>query len=146
MNIVIIEHPFVGNVGSHATDAFLTFQGHLFKKLCSLFALKKQILYGRFTFCQTIQHWFDLQFAFFGRGEVAMCHFSLYLLDLIPKIHDLSPVITRVKKSCSLAILSRRLKDRCFFRLSFCPIWRFCSFLGAGLSHVQMFSQNLDEW
>lgn len=109
--VVMMEHSFVCKVWSYAfsepiKDIFINNSVH------SLSWRKKFLV--NFVFCQkTNQHWNQIHlliWAFFGRGEFLVCHSSLCLLVSwsYSKIHDSSPVITRLNKSCSLVILSSR--------------------------------------
>jgi len=64
--------------------------------------------------------------AFLGRGDFAVCHSRLwrFVSGSYSKIHDSSPVITRLKNSGSLSRQSRRSRHTSL-RLAFCSVVRF---------------------
>lgn len=142
----MIEHPFVCIIWSHANNPFSEPFKDVFIKRTWL-----TICPGGTNSLQTIsllskkQININLIFnliilAFFGRGEFAVCHFLLYLLvsGSYSKIHNSSPVIIRLTKSCSLVIFSRRSRNL-FFRMSLLNYEDFWH----DLLHAQMFCQTL---
>ena len=64
--------------------------------------------------------------SFLGRGEFVVCHSRLgrFVSGSYSKIHDSSPVITRLKNSGSLSRPSRRSRHTSL-RLAFCSVVRF---------------------
>lgn len=93
------------------------------------------------------QLWFNFRFVhssfLWSRRVCGVPLFTLpFGLRIIFKNPCSSLVVTRPKKSCSLAILSRRSRHL-FFRICFCSIVFFRHHFGTDISHVQMFSQNL---
>ena len=63
--------------------------------------------------------------AFFGHGELLVCHSELCrcVSGLYSKIHVYSPVMTCLKKVLSLSMRSRRSRHT-FLRVSFCSLVR----------------------
>ena len=106
------------------------FQGLPDKEFDWQFVLVAQIPCGRSPDCQKKPTCIDLILdllilAFLGRGEFAVCHFRIWLFvsGSYSKIHDSSPVITRLKNSGSLSRRSKRSRHT-FLRLAFCSVLR----------------------
>ena len=78
--------------------------------------------------------------AFLGREEFAVCHSRLwrFVSGSYCKIHDSSPVITRLKNSGSLSRQSRRSRHTSL-RLAFCSVVRF---FGTILAHTFLLSKS----
>ena len=78
-----------------------------------------------------------LLLAFLGRGNFAVCHSRLwrFVSWSYCKIHDLSPVIMRLKNSGSLSRRSRRSRHTSL-RLAFCSVF------GTILAHTFLMSKS----
>jgi len=78
--------------------------------------------------------------AFLGRGQFAVCHARLwrFVSGSYSKIHDSSPVLTRLKNSGSLLRRSRRSRHTSL-RLAFCSVVRF---FGTILAHNFLMSKS----
>ena len=122
---------------AHVPPFSWVFQGLTDKMLDWQFVLVAQIPCGHSPNCQkTNEHWLVLDLlilAFLGRGEYAVCHSRLwrFVSGSYSKIHDSSPVITRLKNSGSLSRRSKRSRHTSL-RLAFCSVVRF---FGTILAH-----------
>ena len=115
---------------AHVPPFSWVFQGLPHKKFDWQFVLVAQIPFGRSPDCQKKKkHGFDFGFAhsrFLGTGEFAVFHSRLwrFVSGSYSKIHDSSPVITRLKNSGSLSRRSRRSRHTSL-RLVFYSVLRF---------------------
>jgi len=127
---------------AHMSPLSWVFQGLPDKNFDWQFVLLAQIPRGRSPDCQkSIDLILDLLIrAFLGRGEFAVCHSRLWRFVSGPysKIHDLSPVITRLKNSGCLSRRSRRSRHTPL-RLAFCSVVRF---FGTILAHTFLMSKS----
>jgi len=128
---------------AHVPPFSWVFQGLPDKKSDWQFVLVAQIPCGRSPDCQkkiSIDLILDLLIlAFLGREEFAVCHSLLwrFVSGSYSKVHDSSPVITRLKNSGSLSRRSRRSRHTSL-RLAFCSVVRFFGTILAHFSHVQI--------
>ena len=129
--VVVVQHPSACNAWSHtchpSPESFKDFP--IRSLIDSLSWWLKFLVDDPLTVEKTNEHRFDFGFvllAFLGRGEFAVCHSRLwrFVTGSYSKIHDSSPVITRLKNSGSLSRRSRRSR-RASLRLAFCSVVRF---------------------
>ena len=129
--VVVVQHPSAFNAWSHTCHHFPeSFKDYPIKSLIdSLSWWHKFLVDDPLTLKKkmSIDLILDLPIlAFFGPGEFAVCHSQLwrFVLGLYCKIHDSSPLITRLKNSGSLSRQSRRSRNTSL-RLAFCSVVRF---------------------
>src|SRR5215469_9290218 len=129
----MVQHPSVCNAWSHMCHPFPeSFKDFPIKTLIdSLSWWYKFLVDDPLTVKKTNERGFDFGFAHSrflgtGRGEFAVCHSRLWRIvsGSYSKIHDSSPVITRLKNSGSLSRRSRRSRHTSL-RLAFCSVVRF---------------------
>ena len=141
-DVVMVQHPRACNAWSHTCHHFPEF----FKEF-SIKSLIDSLSWWQIflvdyplTVKKTTEHRFNLDLvilAFLGRGEFAVCHsrLSRFVSGSYSKIHDSSPVITRLKNSGSLSRRSRRSRHTSLRLASREVLW---NHLGAHFSHVQI--------
>ena len=142
--VVVVQHPRACNAWSHTCHPFPeSFKDFPIKSLIdNLSWWHKFIVDDPLTVLKKI---IDLILdlfilAFLGRGEFAVCHSRLwsFVSGSYSKIHDSSPVITRLKNSGSLSRWSRRSRHTSL-RLAFCSVVRF---FGTILAHTFLMSKS----
>ena len=108
--VVVVQHPSACNAWSHTCQPFPeSFKDFPIKRLIdSMSWWHKFLVDDPLTVKKTNGHRFDFGFlilAFLGRGEFAVCHSRIwsFVSGSYSKIHDSSPVITRLKNSGSLS-------------------------------------------
>ena len=113
--VVVVRHPSACNAWSHTCHHFpQSFKDFPIKSLIdSLSWWHKFLVVNPLTVKKQMSIDFILDLlilAFLGRGEFAVCHSRLwrFVSGSYSKIHDLSPVIKRLKDSGSLSRRSRR--------------------------------------
>ena len=143
--VVVVQHPSACNAWSHTCHPFSeSFKDFPIKSLIdSLSWWHKFLLDDSLTVKNQMSIDFILNLlilAFLGRGEFAVCHSQLwcFVSGSYSKIHDSSPVITRLKNSGSLSRRSRRSRHTSL-RLAFCSVVRF---FGTILAHTFLMSKS----
>ena len=128
--IVVVQHPRAFNAWSHTCHRFPeSFKDFPIKSLiASLSWWHKFVVDDPLTVKKkqrSINLILDLLIlALLGWGEFAVCHSRRFVSGSYSKIHDSSPVITRMKNSGPLSRWSRRSRHTSL-RLAFCSVVRF---------------------
>ena len=142
---VVLQHPSACNAWSHKCHRFPeSFRDFPIKNLIySLSWWHKFIVDDPLTVKKTNENDLILDLlilAFLVQGEFAVCHSRLwrFVLGSCSKIHDSSPMITRLKNSGYLSRRSRRSRHTSL-RLAFCSVVRF---FGTILAHTFLITKS----
>jgi len=139
--VVVLQHPSAFNAWSHTCHPFpKSFKDSPIKSLIDSLSWWHRFLVDDPLTVKNKKHIsidliLDLLIlAFLGRGEFAVCHPLLwrFVSGSYSKIHDSSPVITRLKNSGSFSRRPRRSRHTSL-RLAFCSVVRF---FGIILAHI----------
>ena len=143
--VVVVQHPSVCSAWSHKCHPFPeSFKDFPIKSLINSLSWWHKIPCGRSPDCQkTNEHRFEFGFAhsrFLGTGRVYSVPLSTLVccLGSYSRIHDSSPVITRLKNYGFLSRRSRRSRHTSL-RLAFCSVVRF---FGTILAHTFLVSKS----
>lgn len=132
---VMIEHPFIYNVWFHAKNSFSEPCKDVFiKNMVDSFYWRNKFFVDNSSSVKKISIDLIYDFKLSLSEESLQCHSSLchFVSGSYSKIHDSFITLdSTIKKSCSLAILSRRSRQLLDNRL--CSIVRF---LGTVLAHI----------
>ena len=137
--VVEVRYPSAGNASSHTYHPFTeSFKDFPIKSLIDSLSWWHKFLVEEPLVVKTNEYRFDFGFThsrFLGMGRVAVCYSRLW--RFVSKIHDSSPVITRLKNSGSLSRRSKRSRHTSI-RLAFCSVVRFFGAIFAHFSQVQI--------
>jgi len=133
--VVVVRHASACNAWSHTCHHFpQSFKDFPIKSMIdSLSWWHKFLLDDPLTVKKTNQHRFDFGFAhsrFLGTGRVCSVPLPTFVSGSYSKIHDLSPVITRLKNCGSLSRRSRKSRHTSL-RLAFYSVVRFFGTISA---------------
>ena len=146
--VVVVQHPRACNASSHTCHPFPeSFKDFPIKVWLTIFTGDTNSLWKMPWLSKqqiTIDLILDLLIvAFLGRGEFAVCHSRLwrFVSGSYSKIHNSSPVITRLKNTGSLSRRYRRSRHTSL-RLTFCSVVRFFETI---LAHTFLMSKSCDK-
>ena len=134
--VVVVQHPSACDTWSHTCHPFPeSFKDFPIKSLIDILSLRHKFLGDDPLTIKKVSIDLILNLlilAYLGQGEFAVCHSRLwrFVSGSYFKIHDSSPVITRLKNSGCLSRRSRRSRDTSL-RLAFCSVVRFFGIISA---------------